>query len=727
MAEKQTNKVRMREIVDSIENGIKELFESDKYRKYLATMSRFHRYSVNNTMLIYMQRPDATHVAGFNKWRDQFGRNVLKGEKGIRIIAPTPYKKKVEEIKTDPETNAPVLDADGKAIIEEKEIRIPMFKVVSVFDVSQTSGKPLPQLAADLSGNVQQYEVFMEALRRASPVPMEIKPVARDTDGFFSIKAQSITIRAGMSEVQTVCAAVHEIAHAKLHDYEHMTELADDGETILVPGEKSRNTEEVEAESISYAVCQYYGIETGENSFGYIATWSKGKELKELRASLETINKTASELITDIDRHFAEICKERGIVRENLAAAEQPSVEAPEAEKLYMVDNDKYIHVQRSDTGIDYTIYDAGSAKVLDGGVLDGTEQQLPTAALEICKLHNIGGAAPIRLASLELLKDLQEANELPLGAGEQITSTVVVPTDAADNMLPELEQAVPMPDPTLTVDDMRSYGYLDSDMLPLSKDRAVELLEHDITVYMLYPDNAEEMVFEAEDIIKHDGMFGVTRPDWDAVKGHIPPRDVEQRFLNSPTDSMAIYQLRRDAPVELRFANLGSLAAPPDPANYEAVYTREVYPDDDTGRILENFYYIFNDERPGDFVGHSLSVSDIVALKQDGKVSYHYCDSMGFQELPAFQKPENYLKAAEMSMEDDYGMIDGIINNGPKQPTVADLEAQVKAGMSISLMDLAEAAHREKKKSVLEQLKSQPAQERPHKTAPKKSAEKEL
>ena len=727
MAEKQTNKDRMREIVDSIENGIKELFESDKYRKYLATMSRFHRYSVNNTMLIYMQRPDATHVAGFNKWRDQFGRNVLKGEKGIRIIAPTPYKKKVEEIKTDPETNAPVLDADGKAIIEEKEIRIPMFKVVSVFDVSQTAGKPLPQLAADLSGNVQQYEVFMEALRRASPVPMEIKPVARDTDGFFSIKAQSITIRAGMSEVQTVCAAVHEIAHAKLHDYEHMTELADDGETILVPGEKSRNTEEVEAESISYAVCQYYGIETGENSFGYIATWSKGKELKELRASLETINKTASELITDIDRHFAEICKERGIDRENLTAAEQPSVEVPEAEKLYMVDNDKYIHVQRSDAGIDYTIYDAGSAKALDGGVLDSAEQQLSAVALEICKLHNIGEAAPIRLAPLELLKDLQEANELPLGAAEQITSTVVVPTDAADNMLPELEQATPMPDPTLTVDDMRSYGYLDSDMLPLSKDRAVELLEHDITVYMLYPDNAEEMVFEAEDIIKHDGMFGVTRPDWDAVKGHIPPRDVEQRFLNSPTDSMAIYQLRRDAPVELRFANLGSLAAPPDPANYEAVYTREVYPDDDTGRILENFYYIFNDERPGDFVGHSLSVSDIVALKQDGKVSYHYCDSMGFQELPAFQKPENYLKAAEMSMEDDYGMIDGIINNGPKQPTVADLEAQVKAGMSISLMDLAEAAHREKKKSVLEQLKSQPAQERPHKTAPKKSAEKEL
>ena len=815
MAEKQTNKDRMREIVDSIENGIKELFESDKYRQYLSTMSRFHRYSVNNTMLIYMQRPDATHVAGFNKWRNQFGRNVLKGEKGIRIIAPTPYKKKVEEIKTDPETNAPVLDADGKAIIEEKEIRIPMFKVVSVFDVSQTAGKPLPQLAADLSGNVQQYEVFMEALRRASPVPMEIKPVARDTDGFFSIKAQSITIRAGMSEVQTVCAAVHEIAHAKLHDYEHMTELADDGETILVPGEKSRNTEEVEAESISYAVCQYYGIETGENSFGYIATWSKGKELKELRASLETINKTASELITDIDRNFAEICKERGISVEkseqsesqlkensNMSAAdlaksiselyldanglaflsefasqedclqhfyedlltgadeikgflsetlEQSDEYAHRAngllleveafqeshtslkeldanERWYAVDGgSKHLRITEDGAKYAYELYDKDTLHLLESGTVhDDDVNFLLAAAIRICETHGYDKTVPFEvlsnefagiLYSLELSSDDNQV--VHEEAGSHAAGTL--PTS------PELEQSTPMPDPTLTVDDMRSYGYLDSDMLPLSKDRAVELLEHDITVYMLYPDNAEEMVFEAEDIIKHDGMFGITRPDWDAVKGHIPPRDVEQRFLNSPTDAMAIYQLRRDAPVELRFASLGRLAASPDPANYEAIYTREVYPDDDTGRILENFYYIFNDERPGDFVGHSLSVSDIVALKQDGKVSYHYCDSMGFQELPAFQKPENYLKAAEMSMEDDYGMIDGIINNGPKQPTVADLEAQVKAGMSISLMDLADAAHREKKKSVLEQLKSQPAQERPHKTAPKKSAEKEL
>lgn len=251
MAEKQTSKDRMREIVDSIETGIKELFESDKYRQYLSTMSRFHRYSVNNTMLIYMQRPDATHVAGFNKWRDQFGRNVMKGEKGIKIIAPTPYKKKIEEVKLDPDTKAPMLDADGKVVMEEKEVKIPMYKVVSVFDVSQTEGKPLPQLASDLNGNVQQYEVFMEALRRSSPVPMEIKPIERDTDGYFNSTNQSITIRDGMSEVQTVCAAVHEIAHAKLHNYEKERGTAAAGdETAEKVKPKDRHTEEVEAESI---------------------------------------------------------------------------------------------------------------------------------------------------------------------------------------------------------------------------------------------------------------------------------------------------------------------------------------------------------------------------------------------------------------------------------------------------------------------------------------------
>ena len=777
MADKPTNRERLQEITAGIEQGIKELFESEKYMRYLSVMSKFHRYSVNNTMLIYMQRPDATLVAGFNKWKNQFERHVKKGEHGITIIAPTPYKKKIEEMKRDPDTHAPILDADGKAVMEEKEIEIPMFRPVKVFDVSQTDGKPLPELASSLSGTVPHYEAFLEAVRRSAPVPIEFEPMAENMDGYFSSEQQRIALREGMSEVQTISAAVHETAHSKLHDpkkyeaeptwkivmvseggtkHDFRQDFATEAEaeqaaaeegwrfvdenrfewrleveedlTAVKQAAKNRNTEEVEAESISYAVCQYYGIETGENSFGYIATWSKGKELKELRASLETINKTASELITDIDRHFAEICKERGINREEVSATQTD-------EALYLVDGSVYLHVQHTDGGWDYSLYDKESKKLLDGGVIDSSAiEDSPVASVAGAvrtEVFAIQGMTPTKVtfADMKILEDLQEAQITPPLDSEQITGAVAVPTDAADNMLPELEQAVPMPDPTLTVDDMRSYGYLDSDMLPLSKDRALELLEHDITVYMLYPDNAEEMVFEAEDIIKHDGMFGVTRPDWDAVKGHIPPRDVEQRFLNSPTDAMAIYQLRRDAPVELRFANLGSLAAPPDPANYEAVYTREVYPDDDTGRILENFYYIFNDERPGDFVGHSLSVSDIVALKQDGKVSYHYCDSMGFQELPAFQKPENYLKAAEMSMEDDYGMIDGIINNGTKEPTVAELEQQARSGQPISLMELAAATHREereKKKSVMEQLKGQPKTEH-KKTAPKKSAEREI
>ena len=402
MAEpKQTNKERLREITESIEQGIKELFESEKYMQYLRTMSQFHTYSRNNVMLINMQMPGATRVAGFNKWRDQFGRHVKKGEKSIKIIAPTPYKKKVEEIKRDPDTKAPLLDKDGKAIIEEKEVSIPMFKVVSVFDVSQTEGKPLPQLASDLTGSVQNYEIFMEALRRSSPVPMEIKPIRKSMDGYFDPENQSITIRDDMSEIQTVSAAIHEITHAKLHNeaapipadaptYEEVEifdqpALFDNGRidaatipdglfryelrgsdddpgspatvemkvvvnhagTIIttnpltIPEEgflplteenglnflggemtmqefqrnhqKDRQTEEVEAESVSYAVCQYYGIETGENSFGYIANWSSGKELPELKASLNTIQRTASSLISDIDRNFMEICKERGI------------------------------------------------------------------------------------------------------------------------------------------------------------------------------------------------------------------------------------------------------------------------------------------------------------------------------------------------------------------------------------------------------------------------------
>ncbi len=708
MSENQTNKERLKEITDSIEAGIKELFASDKYAQYLQVMSRFHRYSVNNQMLIYLQRPDATLVAGFNKWKDQFQRNVMKGEKGIKIIAPTPFKKKIEEQKMDPDTMLPLLDAEGNPIMEEKEIKIPMFKPVTVFDVSQTDGKPLPELASDLTGSVQNYDIFMEALRRSSPVPIDIKPIRDSADGFFSLNAQRITIREGMSEVQTISAAIHEIAHALLHNVRN-TEQA-----------KDRNTEEVEAESISFAVCAYYGIATGENSFGYIATWSKDKELKELRSSLETINKTASQLIEDIDRNYAAIVKEReaelpdpekpekplsemnvlemvehfmaqGMTEEqanNLANSEWqarqteqtiPDAELEVEEALYILDEEQYLHIQRSEAGTwDCTFYDKKTNELKDGGFLDEPDLTIEEAR-DIILMELGFEPENIEAIPQEFLADTLEV----------IQNSVLAETEKAVAKIREMETAVKstvyLPDPTLTIEMMNRYGYMDTTMLPLSKDRARELMERDVTVYALHVDTTEAMVFDESDLDNHDGLFGVAVDDWEEVRGDIPVRDIEQRFLTSPTDSMMIYQLREDAPVELHFRGLDRLKSPPNPVNYDTIYTSEVVPDSSINKTLENIYYTFNVERPGDFVGHSLSVSDIVALKLDGKVSYHYCDSIGFKELPNF-KPDNPLRNAEMSTEDDYGMIDDLINNGRREDSV---EKSTRPSILAQLRDL--------------------------------------
>ena len=697
MAEKQSNRDRLKEITDSIEKGIQELFQSEKYRQYLRTMSRFHKYSVNNTMLIYMQKPDATVVAGFNKWRDQFGRNVLKGEKGIKIIAPTPYKKKIEEAKLDPDTKLPMLDANGKAIMEEKEIKIPMYKPVTVFDVSQTEGKPLPQLAADLTGNVQNYEVFMEAVKRSAPVPVFMEDLT-GMDGYYNDENRRIAVCTGMSEVQTVCAAIHEIAHSLLHSHSKETnEVTPSWKVVMVSegGTKhdfssgfkteaeanhfaeaenwryldenrfewrleveedlsavkaaalSRNTEEVQAESISYAVCAYFGIETGENSFGYIATWSKGKELPELKASLETINRTASGLITDIDRNYKALMKERGLDKEPESLAAEPV---------------------------------------------------------------------------------------------QEITVQEPEPVSAPDNGA--------VPDPAISVESMNAYGYTDSNMLPLTKERALELMERDVTVYMLHTDNTEAMAFDADEIRSFDGIFGVEVSEWETVKDRFAPQDYEKAFLDNPADSFAIYQLRdNDDTARLHYMNseyLEKKGLSVQKENYAAVYAGNLDRRGDTQDKLNGLYETFNIRRPEDFRGHSLSVSDIVALKQNGVVSCHYVDSWGFKELPGFLKPENYLKNAEMAMEDDFGMIDGIINNGPRK-TVAELEEQSKTGKPISLLELAQAVHREdeekhraqqpvrrekpgEKPSILAKLKAPSvADTKSVKSAPKRSAEREL
>ena len=861
--EKQTNKERLKDITDSIERGIQDLFQSDKYAQYLRTMSRFHKYSVNNTMLIYMQKPDATLVAGFNKWRDQFERNVMKGEKGIKIIAPTPFKKKIEQEKRDPDTNLPMLDADGKVIIEEKEIKIPMFKPVTVFDVSQTDGKPLPQLASDLTGNVQNYEVFMEALRRSSPVPIEIIPIRDGSDGYFSLDNQKIAIREGMSEVQTVSAVVHEIGHAKLHNQKKIEEpkdatkyqeveiiampalfsngrvtpadipegmycydlrgsdddpgmpvmvenhvvvnhagsiitakpldLGEEGRLALteeeglnfVGGEisayrffneqlKDRHTEEVEAESISFAVCAYYGIETGENSFGYIATWSKDKELKELRASLETINSTSSELITDIDRNYAEIMKER----EAEMAIETEEKPLEEMNILEMVDyfmeqgmteeqaND-LAHAEWQARDVRERGNDVVQKEKLDAlyaenpiGSDDWFYHHPDTMTFEAVYFNpdsNAGGQYVIMTLPYELISDaVEQTNDREsffefleerasytelvditdedfratmesyksrpadfIGRSDEVMTSLITTVakevvddpvlssyieettgedslknamgDSIDEIARKVQEEEPvqapdngyMPDPSMSIEAMNAYGYMDSDMLPLSKERALELFERDVPIYMLYDGNTEAMAFEAEDIVLFSGCFGITREDWDAIKDQIPPMDMEtvrqkreQAFHESPGDTYAIYQLKRDpSTAELSFMNSEWLQAhgiEPKYENYELIYTGALTQDGSQIDKLEDLYRIFNIEHPQDFTGHSLSISDIVALKQAGVVSYHYVDSIGYKELTNFRNTDNHLKNAEMQMEDDYGMIDGVINNGPKEPVKA-------------------------------------------------------
>ena len=943
MAEnKPTNRERLREITDGIEQGIKELFESEKYMRYLSVMSRFHRYSVNNTMLIYMQKPDATLVAGYNKWKDQFERHVKKGEHGITIIAPTPYKKKIEEQKLDPDTKAPILDQDGKIITEEKEIEIPMFRPVKVFDVSQTDGKPLPELASSLSGTVENYDVFMEALRRSSPVPITIEAMPDDTDGYFYIDNPRISVRFGMSEVQTVSASVHEIAHSKLHNrkkiqiandeqYQEIElfdkpglfsngriarddlpegvycydlrgsdddpgdpvsveekvlvnhagsvllteplELPETGYLMLTEEEglnftggfstlaqflqeqkKDRRTEEVEAESISYAVCQYFGIETGENSFGYIASWSQGKELKELRNSLEIINKTACELISDIERHYKEICKERGIDPNSKAEPETAPIEQPagaskvsdrepdgnltyyvaecmefpnlgeyhdnlsleeavriyqeipaermngikgigfelkdgsdyegpfpiltghtiyldtiqsidyyrdnplvqkavqelaaampemevlgadanQQEALFLIDDATYLHIQPCDSGWDYTLYDAASMKELDGGQLDAPELSRMKAVFQICDENDLDSTS-VRHAPLSMIETLQEA------AYQQMQAEVS--QMAASAQLPEAqEQALdeyPMPDEQVSIPDMQEYGYFHDGILPVARERALELDAAGLTVYVLHEDNTESMVFDPQEIMDHGGLFGVDHEEWEespqfhekVMERQEHQQEREQAFLSQNRDCFAIYQVKHtDELRDIRYEGmdwLRSIGQAVKRENYDLIYTAPLEPCKSPQAAVEQLYNQFNNDHPADYHHPSMSVSDIVAIKQGGKVSCHYCDSVGFTQIPGFL-PENPLKNAEMAVEDDYGMIDGIINNGAKEPTVAELEQQARSGQPISLMDLAAAAHREereKKKSVVDQLKNQPKAEH-KKTAPKKSAEREI
>ena len=666
-AEKPAEKLK--EITDRLEQGISELFESDRYREYLSVMSKFHNYSFNNTLLIAMQKPDASLIAGFNAWKNEFQRNVKRGEKGIRIIAPAPFKVKKQMEKIDPITQRPVIGRDGKPVTEEKEVTIPAFKVVSVFDVSQTEGRELPNLAVDaLTGDVDKYKDFFAALEKTAPVPVGFEKMKSGTHGFYHLEEKRIALSEGESELQTLKTLIHEIAHAKLHDIDLNAPL---GEQADRP---DRRTREVEAESIAYTVCQHYGLDTSDYSFGYVAGWSSGKELTELKSSLETIRSTAAEIINSVDGHFAE----------------------------------------------------------------------------------------------------LQKAQE---------------------------QQAeIPTPDVTISVKEMQEYGYSWDGMFPLQQEAAERLFAQDnIEIYRIYEDGTEGVVSDLKDLREHaekGGLFGVEKETWEALHKY---KVKQQLHESEPTqeaepnkDTFTIYQLKGgDETRDFRFEPYDRLQAAGltvDAANYAHTYTAPLTPD----MTLESIFERFNLDHPKDFKGHSLSVSDVVVLHQNGQDTAHYVDSFGYKQVPEFLReqqkeltpdacmtgekittprgtfhvtamsreqmeaagygfhhqsedgkhyimgngtqafavavgqPENYLKAAEQTTEQNYNMIDGQINN---TPTVDELEAKAKAGEQISLTDLAAAIKADKgrggKQEEKPSIRAQLAKGR-EKTAPKKAATKQ-
>ena len=470
----QNSAERMKEITDRLETGIQELFESERYKAYLTTMSKFHSYSFNNTLLIAMQGGQL--VAGYNKWRDDFHRNVKKGEKAIKILAPAPFKAKKEVQKLDAQ-GRPVMGKDGKPVTEVQEIQVPAFKIVSVFDVSQTEGEPLPSIGVEeLTGSVERYGEFFKALEQTSPVPIGFEDIPGGSHGYYHLTEKRIAIQEGMSELQTLKTAIHEIAHSKLHA------IDPEAPAIEQVDRPDSRTREVQAESVAYAVCQHYGLDTSDYSFGYVAGWSSGKDLKELKASLETIRATAHELITTIDGHLAQLQKERQAQQEQPQAApleqaaEQPdpdsvfsklspeqqqemtdsvkamlqtlidadlkstgevsqgTKEAAQAqgftiagdgtleqakapqEAAYRLESGEYLYIQTSETGYDYTLY-GPDYKELDGGQLDNPDLSLAEAGKEILAIHELpaGTMEPLTGDRLDdFLEATEQANAIP-------------------------------------------------------------------------------------------------------------------------------------------------------------------------------------------------------------------------------------------------------------------------------------------------------------------------
>jgi len=780
MADKNTvymsEKQKVKEITDKLEAGLKELFESEKYKSYLSTMSKFHNYSFNNTLLIAMQKPEATLVAGYQAWQKNFERHVNKGEKAIRILAPAPYKIKEERDKLDPVTGEMMFDENGMPQKEETEVTIPAFRAVSVFDVSQTDGKPIPELEVnELLSTVEGYEDFVQALMNISPVPIAFEDIPGDSKGYFSTAEKRIAVQENMSESQTLKTMVHEVAHSMLHDKEV-------NQSMDIPV-KDRNTKEVEAESVAFTVCQHFGIDTSDYSFGYIAGWSSGRNMKELKSSLDTIRKTASELITGIEGAMQELQLNREMEQEhgkesillvhnedfseyNLVSvrgmdsaelisalstmneedksnissyleskgawttelADEQTEEAEEyhIDVRYNMDTDELIDVkERMEHPIDTNLSVMGQAEQLINQL--EAEKNIFTS-----EERNLIVNYAYKLDDMNKTRELAEK----LAYREQYAQQ-----DVALTIIDAKAEIDALPDPMIGLSEMREYGYQWNEMLPLTQEKALELFEHDLHVYLLHTDGTESLAESRERIEEHEGIFGVEKETWnkalkqqtkitlilmdeqereytypypvvavdieemggdrtavfktsepisdtDVAEIHnafygtdlefeiekelgitwvesinyedgsviTPEMARKEQLLYASTDKYGIYQLKPNLELDsLRFEGTESLKRMGitkdnfdaiKPENYTLLYVGELseLQKETQGATLEAIFEKFNLDHPEDFRGHSLSVSDIVVLHQNGQNTAHFVDFFGYTEIPDFlreQTPE--------------------------------------------------------------------------------------
>ena len=756
MADERTEKQKVQEITDKLEEGLKELFESEKYKTYLSTMSKFHNYSFNNTLLIAMQKPEATLVAGYKAWQKNFERHVNKGEKAIRILAPAPYKIKEERDKLDPVTGEMMFDENGMPQKEQVEVTIPAFRAVSVFDVSQTDGKPIPELEAqELLSTVEGYEDFVQALMNVAPVPIGFEDIPGDSKGYFHTEEKRIAVQENMSESQTLKTMVHEVAHSMLHNKEI------NRDDLMEAPAKDRNTKEVEAESVAYTVCQHFGIDTSDYSFGYIVGWSSGKDMKELKSSLDIIRKTSSELITGIEGVLRELQLNREmeqeqskecillIQNEDLTEFSLVNVRGMDTQELVaalsnMSEDDKLsIQAYLESKGAWTTELGNEKSREFEEYHLDvrynlDTDEIIDVKAKiaeQIDSNHSVMEQAEQLINQLEAKKNIFTSDERNLIVNYAYKLDDMDKTrELAEKLAYQIEYAQQdvgltiidaqaeidaLPDPMIGLSEMREYGYTWNEMLPLTQEKALELFDHDLPVYLLHNDGSETTVEDRKQITEHEGIFGIEKGDWEnerklrSMQAELSDNEInkETKLLYGSSDKYGIYQLKHNPELDhLRFEGTESLKRMGitkdnfdaiKPENYELIYVGNLseLQEQTEGEMLEAIYEKFNIDHPEDYRGHSLSVSDIVVLHQNGKNSAHFVDSFGFTGLSDFMQTLEGVKEQEAEIDtsgqdvqksepekQELETSDNTLEDGDEIIDLGDEKEQVLADMKKSL-----------------------------------------